>query len=86
MPETDPLSALHQAATVLLSEAPLPVVRATLRTLLADTEVVVAPMSPPPGVPFTAALTRLEKTCKASCSDVVDDRQESRLLTAFPAS
>jgi hypothetical protein len=32
------LAALRQAVTVLLAEAPLPVVRATLRALLADTE------------------------------------------------
>ena len=43
MPGTDPLPALRQAATVLLAEAPLPVVRATLRALLAETETAAAP-------------------------------------------
>jgi hypothetical protein len=48
MSGTDPLSALRQAATMLLAEAPLSVVRATLRALLADTEAVAdAPISPP---------------------------------------
>jgi hypothetical protein len=32
------LAALRQAAAVLLAEAPLPVVRATLRGLLTDTD------------------------------------------------
>jgi hypothetical protein len=48
MAGTDPLSALRQAATVLLAEAPLPVVRATLRTLLADTEVPPGKAAAPP--------------------------------------
>jgi hypothetical protein len=38
------LAALRQAATVLLAEAPLPLVRATLRALLADAE---APLTRP---------------------------------------
>ena len=42
------LAALRQAATVLLAEAPLPVVRATLRALLADTEVPPAKAAAPP--------------------------------------
>ena len=42
------LDALRQAATVLLAEAPLPVVRATLRALLADTEAPPAKAAAPP--------------------------------------
>ena len=42
------LVALRQAATVLLAEAPLPVVRATLRALLADTEAPPAKATAPP--------------------------------------
>ena len=42
------LAALRQAATVLLAEAPLPVVRATLRALLADTEAPPAKAAAPP--------------------------------------
>jgi hypothetical protein len=54
----DPLSALREAAIVLLAAAPLPVVRATLRALLADTEPTAAqpparaeksPLRPPQG-------------------------------------
>ena len=47
------LDALRQAATVLLAEAPLPVVRATLRALLADTEAppAKAAASPQPQKP-----------------------------------
>jgi hypothetical protein len=51
MSGTDPLAALRHAATVLLAEAPLPVVRATLRTLLADTEAVAAPPPARPNAP-----------------------------------
>jgi hypothetical protein len=43
MSGTDPLPAFRQAATVLLAEAPLPVVRATLRALLAETEMAATP-------------------------------------------
>jgi hypothetical protein len=42
------LVALRQAATVLLAEAPLPVVRATLRALLADAEAPPARAAAPP--------------------------------------
>jgi hypothetical protein len=42
------LAALRQPATVLLAEAPLPVVRATLRALLADTEAPPAKAAAPP--------------------------------------
>ena len=42
------LAALRQAATVLLAEAPLPVVRATLRALLADAEAPPAKVAAPP--------------------------------------
>ena len=45
---TGTLAALRQAATVLLAEAPLPVVRATLRALLADTEAPPAKAAAPP--------------------------------------
>ena len=59
MPGTDPLPALRQAATVLLAEAPLPVVRATLRALLADTEAPPAKAAapPPPQKPKPKAAT-----------------------------
>ena len=42
------LAALRQAATVLLAEAPLPVVRAMLRALLADTEGPPVKAAAPP--------------------------------------
>jgi hypothetical protein len=45
------LAALRQAATVLLAEAPLPVVRATLLALLADTEASPAKAATPPQEP-----------------------------------
>jgi len=53
------LDALRQAATVLLAEAPLPVVRATLRALLADTEAPPAKAAapPPPQKPKPKAAT-----------------------------
>jgi hypothetical protein len=42
------LAVLRQAAAVLLAEAPLPVVRATLRALLADTEALPTRATAPP--------------------------------------
>ena len=45
---TGTLAALRQAAAVLLAEAPLPVVRATLRALLTDTEAPPARAAAPP--------------------------------------
>jgi hypothetical protein len=64
MPGTDPLSALRQAATVLLAEAPLPVIRATLRALLADTETppARAATSPQPLEPKPKATPRPNPT------------------------
>jgi hypothetical protein len=58
MSGTDPLAALRHAATVLLAEAPLPVVRATLRALLADTEAVAAPPPARPDPPAAPPLPR----------------------------
>jgi hypothetical protein len=62
MPGTDPIFALREAATALLAEAPLPVVRATLRALLDGADAEPRRTSALPASPQMTRPTKLKQT------------------------